>query len=55
MPQSDTARTNNAAILAVRGLLGCDEDTAIDIVETVRPHLERPLQLALESALQEKR
>lgn len=51
MPQTDTARSNPSAVLAVRGLLGCDEETATDVVEVVRPHLERPLQLALEAAL----
>lgn len=45
-------RTSPDAISAVRGIVGpdVDDETAGDVVETVRYYVERPLQLALTSA-----
>lgn len=50
MQNIDQARTNMAAVVAIQGLLGVSEEEATDIVETVRPHLERPFVLALKDA-----
>lgn len=41
------------AVLAVRAYLGCDEVTATEVVDVVRPHLNRALRLQLDSALAE--
>ena len=56
MAASDVARTNQNAVMAVRALLGrnvVSEEQATDLVEVVRPHLERPYQLALLQAQRE--
>lgn len=41
------------AVLAVRGLLGCSEDTASEVLEVVKPHIELGLQRALAEAQRE--
>lgn len=48
--KEEQARTNMAAVVAVRALLGVNEEEATDIVETVRPHIEQPFRLALKDA-----
>jgi len=55
LPSADTTRVNQAAVTAVRAVIGpqANAETAADIVEAVRPHIERPYQLALEQAQRE--
>lgn len=55
MAGSDSSRVNQAAVTAARAALGpqVGEDVAVDVVEVVRPHIERPYQLALAQAQQE--
>lgn len=56
MAASDVSRTNQNAVLAVQALLGSttvSEEQAADVVEAIRPHIERPFQLALASAQSE--
>jgi hypothetical protein len=52
MAASDSSRTNQNAVVAVRAMLGSGitDDQAADVVEAVRPHLERPFQVALQDA-----
>lgn len=52
MATSESIRTNQNAVLAVRALLGSQvsDDQAADVVEAVRPHIERPYQVALSQA-----
>jgi hypothetical protein len=38
------------AVLAVRAYLGCDELTATEVVDVVKPHLNRALRLELARA-----
>ena len=47
MAVAESPRSNSSAVLAVRGILGCSEEAALEVVEAVRPHLERPLLTAL--------
>lgn len=56
MAASDNIRVNQNAVMAARALLGpeiVDEDLAVDLIETVRVHIERPYQIALASAQRE--
>lgn len=56
MAASDNTRVNQNAVMAARALLGSDnlsEEVAVELVETIRVHLERPYQLALVSAQRE--
>lgn len=53
MAAAESPRPNQAALTAVRAVLGCTEEVAADIVEIVRPHIEQPLRSALARALEE--
>lgn len=56
MAASDNTRVNQNAVMAARALLGSEvlsEEVAVELVETIRVHLERPYQLALVSAQRE--
>jgi len=47
MATSDQVRSNGAAVNAVRKVIKITEEEAVDVVETLRPHIERPFQEAL--------
>lgn len=53
--QQPLRAVNNEAILAVRAMVGetCDHEMALDIIESLRPHLERPWALRVQQ-LEEK-
>lgn len=56
MAASDNVRVNQNAVTAARALLGPDivnEDLAVDLIETVSVHIERPYQIALLAARRE--
>lgn len=53
MAQAETPRVNPDAVTAVRALLGCTDEVAIDVIEVLRPHLELPLRVALIAAQNE--
>lgn len=50
MAINEQVKTNVEAVTAIRALLGVSEEEATDIVETVRPHIEKPFRLALRDA-----
>ena len=47
MATNDQVRSNGAAVNAVRKVIKLTEEEAVDVVETLRPHIERPYQEAL--------
>jgi hypothetical protein len=51
MATNDQVRSNGAAINAVRKVIKITEEEAVDVVETLRPHIERPFQEALEKVI----